>query len=63
MQQARQRTNARKVLLASRCPDLQIRLSGMASLAEWFGGIRKQLDDLQESGFVTAADHQCPDVK
>ncbi len=35
----------------------------MASLAEWFGGIRKQLDDLHESGLVAADAHKCPGVK
>jgi len=33
------------------------------SFAEWLGGIRKLLDDLNESGLVTTAAHECPGVK
>lgn len=32
-------------------------------LSQWFGGIRKQLDDLHESGLVTTNAHKCPGVK
>ena len=35
----------------------------MASLAEWFGGIRKQLDDLNHSGLLTTDAHKYPGVK
>jgi hypothetical protein len=35
----------------------------MAGLAEWVGGIRRQLDDLEHRDLVTTTAHKCPGIK